>query len=182
MERIMNNYWWTYNGNSRKSIKWLAWDKICLEKCDGGLGFRSLHGFNLALLGKHVWKFVSNPTSLVARVYKAKYFQDCSILQATKENGSSFIWAGIWEAKEMVCKGYRWVLGDGRDINTFKDPWLRGKRNFRVEDHHSNNNRGDKVFVYFRQTSNNRMCKKYNKLFMMMILSVFFEFEYHKWD
>lgn len=26
----------------------------------GGLGFRDLHGFNLALLGKRVWNFVTN--------------------------------------------------------------------------------------------------------------------------
>lgn len=46
----------------------------------GGLGFRSLHDFNQALFGKYIWNFVNNPASLVAKVYKAKYFQECNIL------------------------------------------------------------------------------------------------------
>lgn len=54
MKRMMNNYWWTSNGTDTKGIKWTTWDKMCRAKCKGGLGFRSLHDFNLALLGKHV--------------------------------------------------------------------------------------------------------------------------------
>lgn len=49
-------------------------DKMGLEKSEGGLGFRNLTGFNLALLGKHVWNFVTNAYSLVARVFKARYY------------------------------------------------------------------------------------------------------------
>lgn len=32
-----------------------------MVKSKGGLGFRDLYGFNLALLGKHVWNFLNNP-------------------------------------------------------------------------------------------------------------------------
>lgn len=68
---------------------------MCMPKSNGGLGFRSLHGFNMALLGKHVWNFIKNPDSLVAHVFKALHFSGSSILQAPKGNGSSFIWAGV---------------------------------------------------------------------------------------
>lgn len=37
------------------------------------MGFRDLHLFNLALLGKHVWRFMKNPNSLCARVMKGRY-------------------------------------------------------------------------------------------------------------
>lgn len=66
-----------------------------MAKSKGGLSFRYLHGFNVALLGKHVWNFINNPHSLVARVFKARYFPETGVLQATKRRGDSFIWTGI---------------------------------------------------------------------------------------
>lgn len=80
---------------------------MCSSKSKGGLGFRNLHGFNLALLGKHIWSFINKPSSLVARVYKARYFVDYNVLHAGRGTGSSFIWNGIWEAKECMKGGYR---------------------------------------------------------------------------
>lgn len=102
------------------------------------------------MIGKHIWNFINNPTSLVARLYKAKYYHECNILQAQKGASSSFIWNGISEANESFSKGYRWVLGDEKDISIFQDPWLRGKRDFRVEDHHNSNSRSDKVYEFIR--------------------------------
>lgn len=45
-----------------------------MAKKEDGIGFRDLHGFNLALLGKHCWNFLHNPSSLVSRVFKSRYF------------------------------------------------------------------------------------------------------------
>ncbi|KAL8098517.1 hypothetical protein AgCh_031334 [Apium graveolens] len=86
-----------------------------MSKKKGGLGFRSLYGFDIALLGKHCWNFMQ------------KYFQKTHMLRAGKGRDPSFIWAGIWEAKEALFSGFRWVLGDGTDIVAVKDPWLRLK-------------------------------------------------------
>lgn len=133
LERMMNAYWWSSNSSNSKGIRWLAWDKMSMSKKQGGMGFRSLYGFNLALIGKHIWNFISDPNSLVARIYKTRYFLDCHILKANKQRGSSYIWEGIWEAKEELMKGYKWVLGDGQTIDICKDSWLRGKANHRVE-------------------------------------------------
>lgn len=153
IERLLNGYWWSSNGNENKGIRWLAWDKMATAKCMGGLGFRNLHGFNIALLGKHVWKFAHNPSSLVARIFKARYFSDRHILEAQKGTGSSFIWSGIWEAKENLKKGFRWVLGNGEEIRVLKDPWLKGKLDFCVEDSHLNNVRDERACQYFRSNS-----------------------------
>lgn len=70
IERLMNRYLWSSSGNIKKGIIWLAWDKMGLLKSKGGLNFSNLYGFNLALLGKHCWNFVSNPHSLISRVLK----------------------------------------------------------------------------------------------------------------
>ena len=57
-------------------------------------------------------------------------------------------------AKENVLKGFKWVLGNGQEIDIFSDPWLRGKIDFFVENHHVNSTRTDKVCKYFRPNIN----------------------------
>lgn len=42
-----------------------------MRKEYGGMGFRHLYGFNLAMLGKQGWKFTSNHDAIVLRVFKA---------------------------------------------------------------------------------------------------------------
>ncbi|KAM1657775.1 hypothetical protein COP2_047342 [Malus domestica] len=67
LNRLVARFWWNNSEESRK-IHWLAWDKLCR------LGFRNLHAFNLGLITKQAWKLQTEPNSLVAQVFRAKYF------------------------------------------------------------------------------------------------------------
>ena len=107
---------------------------MCMSKNSGGLGFRDIHGFNLALLGKQCWSLINRPDALVTRVLKARYFPSCHFLQASRAGGVSYTWSGIWQAKEEMKKELRWVLGDGKSINIGSDKWLRAKANLCVDD------------------------------------------------
>ena len=49
IESLIRKFWWGYRGDQRKT-HWLAWNKLCLPKSQGGLGFRDIENFNLALL------------------------------------------------------------------------------------------------------------------------------------
>ncbi|XP_074352234.1 uncharacterized protein LOC141691390 [Apium graveolens] len=51
---------------------------------------------------------------------------------ARRSGGASYTWSGIWEAKEEMKKGLRWVLGDGDSINIGGDKWLRSSYDFCV--------------------------------------------------
>jgi hypothetical protein len=44
-------YWWSQQDNENK-MHWLSWDTMCQTKDKGGLGFRDLHLFNLAMLAR----------------------------------------------------------------------------------------------------------------------------------
>lgn len=107
-----------------------------MSKSKGELGFRSLFGLNIALMGKHCWNFMNNHDALVSGVFKSRYFLDTHCLKAVKWKGSSFIWSGMWMAKEELKKGFRWKVGDGKDIVAVKDAWLRAKSDFCVEEIH----------------------------------------------
>lgn len=162
---MLNSFWWGSSNGNNKGIKWLSWDAMSFAKCKGGLGFRNFHGFNLSLLGKHCWKFINQPQALVSRVYKARYFADRHLLKAVKGTGASFIWSGLFEAKEVLAKGYRWVLGNGEDIVVTKDPWLRKKEDFKVEDSHRYVGRNETVNSLFMPGTKQWDVNKVKELF-----------------
>lgn len=66
-----------------------------MPKEKGGLGFKNMFGFNITLLGKHVWKCIQYPDTLVSRILKSRYFPEFHISNANKGQGASFLWSGI---------------------------------------------------------------------------------------
>ena len=81
---------------------------MCLPKEKGGMGFRDLKLFNIALLAKQGWRLQTNSSSLFYRVYKAKYFLRCDFLEATLGSQPSFSWRSILSAQAIVERGVRW--------------------------------------------------------------------------
>ncbi|XP_031120802.1 uncharacterized protein LOC116024038 [Ipomoea triloba] len=122
IQRVMNSYWWD-SGVDRR-IHWKAWDRLCVPKKFGGLGFKDLRAFNLAMLGKQVWRLLIKPQSLVARVYKARYFPRTSFIDATLGSCPSYCWRSIMAAHDMVCGGVRRRIGDGKTTLIWGHPWL----------------------------------------------------------
>ncbi|CAJ2674072.1 unnamed protein product [Trifolium pratense] len=50
IEKMMNSFWWGHGGSNNKGIHWLAWDKLSVHKNKGGMGFKDLTAFNIAML------------------------------------------------------------------------------------------------------------------------------------
>jgi hypothetical protein len=47
---------------------------MAYPKTEGGLGFRNFKAFNMAMVAKEGWHIMINPNTLVARIFKARYF------------------------------------------------------------------------------------------------------------
>lgn len=91
IERMFNAYWWKSESSNSRGVRWLSWDALCDAKCKGGMGFKNLFGFNVALLGKHIWRCIQYLDLLVSRVMRARYFPTCHIPEASKGSKASFI-------------------------------------------------------------------------------------------
>jgi ribonuclease HI len=123
MKSVIANYWWGSSADSRK-IHWQRWDLLTMPKVEGGIGFRDLELFNLAMLGKQGWRILQNPESLCARILKGRYFHDTNFLQATRKNHSSHTWRAILQGREVLTLGLIRRIGNGESTNVWTDRWL----------------------------------------------------------
>lgn len=83
---MISKYWWAQQDKERK-IHWLSWEKLTRSKKEGGLGYKDRYTFNLAMLAKQGWRLLTNPNTLCAKVMKARYYPNSSVLQAEYHNG-----------------------------------------------------------------------------------------------
>ena len=105
-------------------MAWIGWKKMCMSKAQGGMGFRNLQAFNLAMLAKQAWCILNNPNSLVAHIYKARYFPYSNIMGANLGYNPSYAWRSIYNNLEVIRKGTRWRIRNGRMIHIREDKWL----------------------------------------------------------
>ncbi|CAN1321508.1 Putative ribonuclease H protein At1g65750 [Linum perenne] len=106
-------------------MSWMRWSKLCVKKRDGGIGFKNLHAFNLAMVGKQGWKLMKDQDALVTKIFKAKYFPKVDFLSATLRSNPSFVWHGILKTQSLLQQGIRWRVGNGNGIRVWSDPWLK---------------------------------------------------------
>jgi hypothetical protein len=79
--------------------------KLGRSKEKGGLGFRDLEWFNLALLAKQGWRIIQNPDSLASKILKEKYFPQASFLNAQLGRRPSYIWRSFLNARSLLKEG-----------------------------------------------------------------------------
>ncbi|XP_062021341.1 uncharacterized protein LOC133737882 [Rosa rugosa] len=123
LNAALGNFWWGSN-EGRNKMHWKSWDFLCCPKGTGGMGFRDLNDFNIALLARQCWRLVHNPNSLWARVLKSRYFPNCNLFEAVRGHRASWGWASLLEARDLVSNGSSWQVIDGSSINIWNDMWL----------------------------------------------------------
>lgn len=131
IERLMNSFWWGSGAN--RGIHWFSWERLSIPKKNGGLGFRRLYDYNIAMVAKQGWRLLKHPDSLMARVLKARYFPHGNFISAKLGVNPSYIWSSVIASQPLVKKKARLRVGTGVNINVFSDPWLPDPHNPYVE-------------------------------------------------
>lgn len=103
-----------------------------MRKEIGGIGFKDLQQFHVAMLTKQEWRILINPNCLMARLLKAKYFKDRDFWEAAEGGNPSSIWRSILEGRALLKKGMRRHIGDGQGTWVWHTTWLPDVDNAKV--------------------------------------------------
>ena len=91
------------------------------------MGFKDFVLHNDALLAKQAWRLLHNKTSLFYKVFKARFFPNCSIMEATDSRSGSYAWRSILMGRDVLQRGARWWVGNGRTIKIWQHGWIPRK-------------------------------------------------------
>ena len=91
------------------------------------MGFRDIAMFNDSLLAKQAWRLLKNPESLFYKVFKARFFPNCTILEAKHTSGGSHAWNSILHGRYILLRGCRWRIGNGKAVSIWQHHWLPRK-------------------------------------------------------
>ena len=79
-----------------------------LLKKNGDMRFWDIQSFNLALLAKQARWLIHSTHSLFYRVYKARYFPNCSFMDAVLGKNPSYVWHSLLAARGIIREGSIW--------------------------------------------------------------------------
>ncbi|KAK5771442.1 hypothetical protein PVK06_047646 [Gossypium arboreum] len=122
IQALLSRTWWSGKDKGRFWTM-IPWKTLCKPKRMEGLGIRDVRLFNLALLGRQVWRLLNNTDSLCFKVLSSRYFPDGNIFHAKKVDKASFTWSSIAAAVEAFKDGFGWQIGNEEKINIWADNW-----------------------------------------------------------
>ncbi|PNX78725.1 ribonuclease H, partial [Trifolium pratense] len=103
--------------------------ELAMRKEYGGMGFCHLYGFNLAMLGKQGWHLLTNQDTILSKLFKPKYYSKEGFLDAKLGHNPSYVWRSIQASQVVIRSELRWRVGNGANIDVWRQPWLRNSDN-----------------------------------------------------
>ncbi|XP_057458292.1 uncharacterized protein LOC130749012 [Lotus japonicus] len=120
---MISQFYWGGDVTHR-TCHWLKWKALCRPKICGGLGFRDFKAFNTALVAKNWWRIMTKPESMLAQIYKAVYFPNQTLFEATKGYRPSYAWSSLLNSAWIFHDGGLWRVGNDTSIRAWDDKWI----------------------------------------------------------
>ena len=71
-------------------------------KMEGGMGFRNLALYNVSLLAKQAWRLIYNKFSLFYKVFKVRFFPNCTLMEANDTRYGTYAWRSILKGRDVL--------------------------------------------------------------------------------
>ncbi|KAL5583448.1 hypothetical protein UlMin_015890 [Ulmus minor] len=101
----------------RLSLCLKAWDAICKPKSCGGLGFRRMKDFNVAILSNWGWKILTGASSLCLSILRTRYLHHTGLFDSQVKAGDSRFWKAILHSVNVLKEWACYVVEDGCSID-----------------------------------------------------------------
>jgi hypothetical protein len=76
---IIRSFWWGLK-QGKKKPHWVSWEAMTRPNSDGGLRFKDMELFNLALLARQAWRLLTLSNTLSACILTVVYYSNKDIL------------------------------------------------------------------------------------------------------
>ncbi|XP_074289313.1 uncharacterized protein LOC141614467 [Silene latifolia] len=142
IESVCRAFLWYGNENKERPYL-VSWKQICKPKRKGGLGFKNLHNWNLALIAKYVLWVEKKAYHLWVRWVHAIYIKNKVWKDYEPSMCSSWAWKRICEVKNRFKQiifddawrgldqeysaqvGYSWLEEEVADVHWY--PWIQNR-------------------------------------------------------
>jgi hypothetical protein len=108
----ISNFGWS-NSVDKRGFHWRRWTEMTQPKCNGGMCFRDLRLFNIAMLGKQG-----------CRLMTWKIFFTWRFSFSKKKKHASHTWRAILAGRKALNLGLIKRIGDGTQTNVWTDNWI----------------------------------------------------------
>ena len=102
----------------------IAWDVLAKPKGEGGLGFRDIQDFNVAMIAKLSWRILTKPNSLLARILLGKYCHNQSFTSVACASSCSHGWRGVLKGRDLLLKHLGKTIGNGMTTGVWTNSWI----------------------------------------------------------
>jgi hypothetical protein len=122
IDKLLKNFLWA-NSRSVVGMVSIKWKNTCLPKSQGGLGLRSLHEWNIALMAKHLWNIVCDKDSIWVRWIKAHKLKGANLWDIECKKSYSWCWKQILNLRDKIRNFVSVEIGNGKCCNIWFDKW-----------------------------------------------------------
>lgn len=118
IEALCSRFLWSGNLEKRGIAK-MSWSTVCLSKEEGGLGLRSLVGWNQVLCLRFIWR-------LLSKAQRAKWdthLRDKCFWTIEHAPYHSWAWKRLLKLRPLALQFCRSVVGNGHSTSFWFDVW-----------------------------------------------------------
>jgi exonuclease III len=129
IQTLQRNFLW-HGHQPNKKWALVSWDKLCMPKSQGGLGLRDPGKLNQVMGAKIWWRWLKEPESTWARLWRLKYAPrtpDNQLIRFNNRIQGSNLWNTAWNNRTLIQSHAFWEVRDGDSALLWQDSWQQFK-------------------------------------------------------